>query len=129
MAAHFTVTADPAHDLIRIKMSGFFTPADVEAFRSARSLAHAKLTCGPNRHLTLNDVSGMNVQSQDVVGAFHTLLADPAYHSRRLAFVVSRTLARSQLMRALDARRARCFEDAVQAEAWLLTADDEAAAA
>jgi hypothetical protein len=129
MAAHFTVTADPARDLIRIRMSGFFTPADVEAFHAARAVEHAKLTCGPNRHLTLNDVTGMIVQAQDIVAAFQSLLADPAYRSRRLAFVVSRTLARSQLMRALDARTARCFEDAAQAEAWLLTAEDDAAAA
>ncbi|MEO5938266.1 MAG: hypothetical protein ABIQ43_04575 [Sphingomonas sp.] len=129
MAAQFTVTADPARDLIRIKMSGFFAPVDIEAFHAARAAEHAKLTCGGNRHLTLNDVSGMSVQSQDVVASFQALLADPVYRSRRLAFVVSRTLARSQLMRALDARTARCFEDATQAEAWLLTADDEAAAA
>jgi hypothetical protein len=129
MAAHFTVTADPARDLIRIRMSGFFTPADVEAFHAVRAVEHAKLTCGPNRHLTLNDVTGMIVQAQDIVAAFQSLLADPAYRSRRLAFVVSRTLARSQLMRALDARTARCFEDAAQAEAWLLTAEDDAAAA
>lgn len=129
MAAHFTVTADPARDLIRIKMSGFFTPADVEAFHAVRAVEHAKLTCGPNRHLTLNDVTGMIVQAQDIVAAFQSLLADPTYRSRRLAFVVSRTLARSQLMRALDARSARCFEDAAQAEAWLLAAEDDAAAA
>ena len=102
MLAHFTITADPTRDLIRIKMSGFFARADVEAFHTARVLEHAKLTCGRNRHLTLNDVSGMKVQAQDVVAAFHLQLADPAYRSRRLAFVVSRTLARSQLMRALD---------------------------
>jgi hypothetical protein len=129
MPAHFTVTANPANDLIRIKMSGFFAPDDVEAFYAARALEHAKLTCGPNRHLTLNDVTGMKVQAQDVVGAFQSLLADPAYRSRRLAFVVSRTLARSQLMRALDSRTARCFEDAAQAESWLLSAEEDAAAA
>ena len=129
MAAHFTVTADPAHDLVRIKMSGFFTPADIEAFYAARALEHAKLHCGPNRHVTLNDVSGMSVQSQDVVGAFHALLADPAYHSRRLAFVVSRTLARSQLMRALNGRTAKCFENRVEAEQWLFARDPEMAAA
>jgi hypothetical protein len=129
MAAQFTVTADPARDLIRIKMSGFFTPADIEAFYAARAAEHAKLTCGRNSHLTLNDLTEMKVQAQDVVAAFQSLLADPAYRSRRLAFVVSRTLARSQLTRALDSRTARCFEDAATAQAWLLIADDDAAAA
>ncbi|HEX4695047.1 hypothetical protein [Sphingomonas sp.] len=129
MPAQFTVTAEPARDLIRIRMSGFFTPDDIQAFYAARAVEHAKLTCGPNRHLTLNDVSGMKVQAQDVVASFQALLADPAYRSRRLAFVVSRTLARSQLMRALDTRSARCFEDAATAEKWLLTPDADAEAA
>ncbi|MDB5679872.1 hypothetical protein [Sphingomonas bacterium] len=129
MPAQFTITADPARDLIRIKMSGFFTPADIAAFRAARAVEHAKLTCRRNRHLTLNDISGMQVQAQDIVTAFQSLLADPAYRSRRLAFVISRTLARSQLMRALEVRTARCFEDAATAEAWLLLPEDELAAA
>jgi hypothetical protein len=129
MPAQFTVTADPSRDLIRIRMSGFFTPADIDAFCAARAVEHAKLTCGPNRHLTINDVTGMKVQAQDVVGAFQGLLADPSYRSRRLAFVVSRTLARSQLVRALDQRVARCFEDAAQAEAWLLAPESDTIAA
>ncbi|THD36061.1 MAG: hypothetical protein E7773_08995 [Sphingomonas sp.] len=129
MTAHFTVAADPARDLVRIKMSGFFTPADIDAFYAARAAEHAKLTCGRNQHLTLNDLRDMKVQAQDVVAAFQSLLADPAYRSRRLAFVVSRTLARSQLMRALDRRVARCFEDAREAEAWLLAPDADTIAA
>ncbi|MEO5493706.1 MAG: hypothetical protein ABIR08_06730 [Sphingomonas sp.] len=129
MTAQFTVTADPSRDLIRITMSGFFTPTDIDTFRAARAVEHAKLTCGPNRHLTINDVTGMKVQAQDVVGAFQGLLADPAFRSRKLAFVVSRTLARSQLVRALDQRVARCFEDAAQAEAWLLAPESSSLAA
>ena len=129
MTAQFTVRAEPARDLIRISMAGFFTPADIQAFYEARAAEHAKLTCGPNQHLTLNDLTQMKVQSQDVVAGFQSLLADPAYRSRRLAFVVSRTLARSQLMRALSGRDARCFEDAATAETWLLAADPASVAA
>ncbi len=129
MSAHFTVRAEPARDLIRIVMAGFFTEADIAAFHAARGIEHARLTCGPNQHLTLNDLTGMKVQAQDIVAAFRSLLADPAHRSRRLAFVVSPTLARSQLMRALDGRAARCFEDIVTAERWLFAADVEVSAA
>lgn len=129
MAAHFTVRAEPSRDLIRITMSGFFTPDDIQAFYDARAAEHARLTCGPNQHVTLNDVSTMKVQAQDVVAAFQSLLADPAYRSRKLAFVVNRTLARSQLMRALNGRTAKCFENRVEAEQWLLAHDPEMAAA
>jgi hypothetical protein len=129
MAAHFTVRAEPSRDLIRITMSGFFNADDVQAFYEERAAQHARLTCGPNQHVTLNDVSAMKVQSQEVVAAFQDLLADAAYRSRRLAFVVDRTLARSQLMRALNGRTAKCFENRVTAEQWLFAHDPEIVAA
>lgn len=119
MSAKFAFKIDRVRGLVRISMSGLFAPADIEAFLRAREKAHAALGCGPNQHLTLNDLRGMNIQSQEVVAAFRDMLADPAYRSRRLAFVADRTLARSQLMRALQTREAQCFEDMATAEAWV----------
>jgi len=101
-------------------MGGLFTLADIEGFLAARSEAHAKLRCAPNRHLTLNDLRDMKIQHQEVVAAFREMLAAPDYRSRRLAFVAGPTLAKSQLMRALSGRDARCFDDPASAEAWLL---------
>jgi hypothetical protein len=129
VAAHFTVRAEPSRDLIRIKMTGFFTPSDIQAFYDARAAEHARLTCGPNQHVTLNDLTEMKVQSQDVVAAFQNLLADSVYRSRKLAFVVDRTLARSQLMRALNGRTAKCFENRAEAERWLFAHDPAMVAA
>lgn len=103
-------------------MGGLFTLADVDAFLRDRREAHARLRCAPNQHLTLNDVRGMKIQLQEVVTAFGDLLAAPEFRSRRLAFVAGPTLARSQLMRALSSRDARCFEEIAGAEAWLLAA-------
>lgn len=128
MSAEFSIDVDPAQNLVRIRMSGFFAPEDIQAFLTARAEAHARLTCGPNQHLTLNDLRDMKIQTQQSVELFRDLLADPAYRSRRLAFVIGRTLARTQLGRALDRRYARTFEDAWEAEAWLLTGSDRAAA-
>ncbi|NYT41297.1 hypothetical protein HZY97_11050 [Sphingomonas sp. R-74633] len=128
MSANFSFEVDPAQNLVRIRMSGFFAPEDIAAFLAARAEAHAKLTCGPNEHLTLNDLREIKIQAQESVELFRDLLADPAYRSRRLAFVIGRTLARTQLGRALDRRYARTFEDPWAAEAWLLTGSDRAAA-
>ena len=100
-------------------MAGLFTPADIDAFLADRAKAHAELGCGRNRHLTLNDLRGMKIQHQEVVAAFQAMLAAPEHRSRRLAFVAAPTLARSQLMRALDGRDARCFDDPDEAETWL----------
>jgi hypothetical protein len=128
MSADFAIDVDAARDLVRIRMSGFFTPEDIDAFLAARAVAHTQLRCGSNQHLTLNDLSDMKIQSQDSVEMFRAMLADPAYRSRRLAFVIGRTLARTQLQRALDRRTARCFDDSWAAEAWLFAGSDRAAA-
>ena len=119
MSARFSFRVEPSRDLVRIEMAGLFTLADIDAFLEARRRAHAELRCGPNQHLTINDVRDMKIQSQDAVARFRELLADPACRSRRLAFVAAPTLARSQLMRALDGRDARCFDDPDEAETWL----------
>ena len=98
-------------------MAGLFTATDIAGFLEARRKAHAELGCAPNRHLTLNDVRQMKIQTQDMVAEFRVMLSDPAYKSRRLAFVAAPTLARGQLLRALQERDARCFETIEAAEA------------
>lgn len=129
MSAEFQIDAEPARDLIRIRMSGFFTADDIAAFLKAREAAHAQLTCDRNQHVTLNDVRGMKIQSREAVDAFRAMLAQPGHASRRLAFVVSPTLARSQLTRALDTRHAQLFQDTASAEAWLFSGERGARAA
>ena len=119
MNASFSFEVDRPRDLVRIRMAGMFTQDDVAAFVEARRQAHAQLTCGPNQHLTLNDVRQMKIQPQDIVAAFRYMLSEPALRSRRLAFVAAPTLARGQLLRALQDRDARCFETVEEAEAWL----------
>jgi hypothetical protein len=125
MSAEFSIDVEPERDLVRIAMSGFFTPTDIADFLETRRVAHAKLRCPRNWHLTVNDLRGMKIQPQDSVAGFQALLADPAYRSRRLAFVIGPTLARSQLSRALSGRDARCFGTVVEAEAWLFSAAGE----
>jgi hypothetical protein len=123
MTGGLQIQVDAARDLIRITMSGFFTEDDIRAFLDARAAAHKLLRCGPNQHLTLNDMRAMDVRSQQAVDSFRAILAAPEYRSRRLAFVVTGALSRMQLMRTIEGRDAGCFEDVESAEAWLL-ADD-----
>jgi hypothetical protein len=125
MSAIFSFDVDPRLDLVRIRMSGFFTPEEIVDFAAERRKAHARLACGPNEHLTVNDLRGMTIQPQESVEKFGEMLASPEYRSRRLAFVVSPTLAQRQLLRALAGRHARFFEDPVAAEAWLIGGDSQ----
>ena len=121
MSATFSIHAEPERDLVRITMAGLFTPEDIADFYKARDVAHAKLKCRRNEHLTINDLRGMKIQPQESVAGFQQMLGAPEYRSRRLAFVIGRTLARSQLQRALANRGpdTRCFDTVAEAEAWL----------
>ena len=127
MSASYHVEADPDRNFVRIKLSGFFLPGDIQGFLEARRAAHATLRCGLNQHLTIADVTAMKIQPQETVAAFCEVLSAPEHRSRRLAFVTGPTLARSQLMRTLVNRDARCFEDHFLAELWLFSEDDDEA--
>jgi hypothetical protein len=121
--AHFSFSIDKQYGLIRITTSGLFGPDDAEAFLEARAAAHAELGLPPNQHMTLNDMRGLKIQAQEIVAAFQQIMADPAWRSRRLAFVVPKTLARAQISRAVAGRDCRCFDTPEEAEAWLIGTD------
>lgn len=125
MEDKFSFEIDRAYGLVRIRMSGFYTLEDIAAFIEARREAHEALGWPRNQHMTLNDVREMKVQPQETVTAFRDMLSDPAYHSRKLAFVVSPTLARGQLARALLGREAQTFTDMPSAVAYLFAQEAE----
>ncbi len=124
MTDKFTFSLDRARGLVRIRMQGFYSLEDVDAFFDARRKAHAALGLPPNRHLTLNDLRSMNIQSQDVIQAFQKGLANPEEKARKLAIVVDAAMARGQANRAINAADTRYFTDVESAEAWLF-ADEE----
>lgn len=126
MGGEFRIEVEAPRNLVRVSMSGFFTDENVREFLEERAAAHRRLRCGPNEHLTLNDVRAMDVRSQDMVESFREMLAAPEYRSRRLAFVVTSPLSRMQLMRTISGREARCFEDMHSAEAWLFECEARA---
>lgn len=102
-------------------MTELFTLADVRDFYEERRAAHEALGLPKNQHLTLNDVRDLKILPQETLAAFCDMLADPDYHSRRLAFVVGPTLVRAQVMRAIGERdEVRCFDNPAEAERWLL---------
>ena len=123
MSATFSVTVDPARDLVRIRLAGFLTAEMTADFIRARNEAHRQLRCGPNQHATVADIRDLAIQAQDLVTRFQTLLANPAYRSRRLAIITPSTLARMQALRAAGNRDARFFADTEEAEAWATEPD------
>lgn len=105
--------------MLRVAMSGFFTVECVGRYRTAIDAATAELGGPPDAQVMVNDISAMSIQSQEIVDAFRAVMADPRYAERRVGFVVSSTLARSQLARVIGGRTARMFATAEEAEAWL----------
>ena len=120
MKAKFDISVNVERSLVRMTMSGFFSSEDIAQFVIARDEVHHMLQCRPNQHLTLVDIREMDIQAQDIVVAFQHILADPSKASKRLAFVVARSLARMQIQRAADSRDASYFSEVHEAEHWLL---------
>ncbi|PXA98323.1 hypothetical protein DMC47_09100 [Nostoc sp. 3335mG] len=65
----------------------------------------------------------MAIQSQESVGAFQAMLSNPATTSRKLAFVITRSLARMQIKRAAASRNAAYFETVDEAEHWVFVGE------
>ncbi len=118
MDADFDIRPDPRHNMIRVRMAGFFDQDHVRHFAAAYRSALAGLTA-PG-HLTLVDIKAMKIQAQDIVTAFSALLAAPDVRSHKLAFLCGSTLARLQAQRLTDRDGVRFFDDPVSAERWLL---------
>jgi hypothetical protein len=119
-SAKYSIDVDPARDLVRVSLSGFFTAEDIDRFQAELQIEHRKLGCdkrgGP---LTINDLTEMAIQSQDVLARWGEFLANPTHRSRRLALVVASALGRMQLQRIIGDRNAQVFTDVREAEQWL----------
>jgi hypothetical protein len=127
MTPTFTITIEPERKLLRVTLGGFFDLQDVIALENEKRAALLRLGCAQNEHLSLIDVSGCKLQSQDVVQAFQSAIGDKRYMSKRIAFVTGSSLARMQVRRMLERKDAAFFETVEAAEAWLFEADAQAA--
>jgi hypothetical protein len=128
MKANFSITVDVDRDLVRMTMSGFFDAADVARFVAERDRAHTLLRSRANQHITLVDMRAMEIQSQENVARFQVALHKPATMSRRIAFVIAKSLARIQIRRAAEGREAGYFMSMEEAEAWLFSSEAAIAA-
>lgn len=119
MRGKFTIEAEPARNLIRMTLTGFFDIETIEAFSVTLYAAVARLGCAPNQHIVLCDISGCSLQSQAAVAAFQKVLSE-GNRSRRVAVVSGSSLAWMQARRILDRDELACFEMEPEAMQWLL---------
>jgi hypothetical protein len=119
MAGQFDISIFPADDLVRLTMSGFFEPPEIQRLAGGMVEAVARLGCAPHQHVTLCDIRAMAIQSQDAVGHFSRLVGAEPIRSRKLAFVTAKSLSRLQARRLTDRPDVEFFETIEAAEAWL----------
>ena len=120
MAYAFEFIPNPRRGVVTINMSGFFLDDAIPLIATGMADALRKLNCGPNQHMTLIDVTGCQIQTQHIVGAFQKLVTNPMFRSRRLAVVVGSSLIKMQIRRIIsDDSYARIFDNHSAAEAWL----------
>ncbi|WP_404365618.1 hypothetical protein AB5I39_09270 [Sphingomonas sp. MMS24-J45] len=119
MIATHVIRVYPQKQLVDITVGGVFDVPRVIQVALDVKAAIDSLGLGPGEHLTLFDVSGFSLQSQDVVAALQSVLGDPRYTSRRLAVVADATLSPMQMQRVLKRDTAQWFNNRRVAEAWL----------
>jgi len=118
MDVFYEIEAEPRHNLMRVRMAGFFEEEDVRAFATLYREKRQALDAAD--HLTLANICDMKIQAQDIVAAFRTFMAMPDIASRKLAFVSSSTLARLQAQRLTEREEVRFFDNEAAARDWLL---------
>lgn len=128
MSGDFTIESDPARGLLTVRMWGFYMLEDVTRYHAAIGRASGALAQAPSDQVMLNDISDMNIQSQEIVAAFQRVMGDARYAGRRVGFVATSSLARAQLSRIIGGRTARIFATPAEALDWLFDPAQRAAA-
>lgn len=105
--------------MVKLKVGGLFSPDDVKYFAAAQRAAYSKRRV-KGRHRTLCDISECKIQFYQVVEAFRALLNDPALMSKRMAVVTGSSPARMQIRCLVYRDTCQFFDNARDAECWLL---------
>ena len=118
-----SVEAEPIHKLVRARMSGLLTLAEVQAFGEAEQAAARAMGLRSGEFLLLLDTAGDTVQTQEVMLAFRDLMTSSPLKARRIAVVRAGALTGIQSRRFANIRSSyQVFSNVRDAEAWLLAA-------
>lgn len=116
-----TISFDLERRLIKVKLEGLCSLAELEAFSSELRSAILSFPDGGRSMGTLYDFTGASIQTQEVVLAMRQLAEHPLMVHRRVAMHTAGVLARRQAERICEHRsNMRVFDDQEEAVAWLL---------
>ena len=124
MAPTHSIHIDHARKLVDVRMAGFYTAEDLSWAGEDVRAAINTLGDDAGQHVTLYDVSDVQVAPQATVEALKETLANPVVRrmwARKVAYVTPSALGRLQLLRLREVRPdIEVFEDRETALAWLL---------
>lgn len=116
----FEITTESSKRLVRLKLSGMLSEADVVELYRQEHAAILAMGCRLGEHLLLIDSTDNLLQTQSVIEAFKQQMAKPS-RAKRIAVVTGQSLSRMQARRLLTEQPGRTFETMAEAEAWLLS--------
>ncbi|WP_375392979.1 hypothetical protein [uncultured Sphingomonas sp.] len=124
----FTIEPDERAALLRLKLTGFWTPETVRAFVAALLPAVEQMQRRCPTYSILSDSTEFPVQSPEVGEGFARIMVAGASRTRgRTAIVVSTMLNQFQARRVFDSPNIRVFRERKEALAWLAETRADAA--
>ena len=119
----YRITTDLAKAIIEVKIEGFWSIEQVEAFAHDLAGQVARVALTGKRQAMLYDYSETAIQSQAVIGMLQDMARADGYKSRRVALYSSGRRAVLQARRVAAASdRFAVFDDRGAAMAWLAAA-------
>ena len=120
--SEISVRQDAADGVIRCTFHGFFTAADMAAFRADLFRVCAAARRASFRLLMLLDAAAGVVQSPEIVAEIAAIVRRVRGPHDRVAVVVGSSLMKLQAQRIIHVEQVRAFSLRDEAEAWLRTA-------
>lgn len=122
------VVLDRSHAMLNVTADGFVTASDIAAAADRLHAAIRSLGDRVGHHVTLYDLTRLQVARGDVLDGFAVFFVDPRYRAiwaRRVAFVTASPLVARQMARIRQQRPdIDVFTTRPAAIAWLLQAPD-----
>ena len=119
----YRITTDIAKAIIEVKIDGFWSADQVQAFADDLAVQVARVALTGKRQAVLYDYTDVAIQSQLVIGMLQDMARADGYKSRRVALYSSGRNAILQARRvAAASERFAVFDDRGAALDWLAAA-------
>ena len=119
----YRITTDLTKAIIEVKIDGFWSSDQVEAFAGELATHVARIALTGRRQAVLYDYTDIAIQSQHVIGMLQDMARADGYKSRRVALFSSGRTAILQARRVAAASdRFAVFDDRRAALEWLVAA-------